>query len=632
MKGVAGIVYPDVFQVNHLVHHMLDILQRGNSGQRDVFTHQNIQVGTIGDQLVRNDKKSIIGSYEGSINNITEINNELKKQGYNCREDNTSDILVHAYELWGTSFLEKIDGSFVIIILDLKKERLLLARDRIGKKTIYWYHDQNHFVFASQIKSLLVTGVVPQTPEMDTIASYLYFGYFPQDLTPIQGVSKLLPGHYLLYNFNKSKSIESFWSFSSFFQTPLRKHKNTIAHQLDINLSKAVSKRLPQKGPIGCFVSGGLGSASIAYYVHKLAKEQEVKAFSVAFTGENEDDFEAAGQVCKSLAIQQVSQKVTPLNFLDNLIPILWHLDEPVSDPNIVATWTLASIASEQTQTVFSGMGADELLAGHNRYTIKEQHLGIIPQIMHFPMPFLNRFIVPLLNFLYKPAAYRLLKAARTDPWQFEYLRQNAVFSEKLISHAAPRLNHMFDPEVFLHKFHHLSRVQSTVSSFLYFDVKTRLVDNFVLQYERMTNAHHLKWETPYLDHFLVEFLASLPEPEHLSESETATFLKVLMKQVYPSSFIERPKVSRPNFLSSWIKTSGLFEIFPLLIKGTLVETGIISEEWLHSRTANIETQRRSFRLLWTILVLEIWFRLFINRAIEDNPPNVSVIELLNEK
>jgi asparagine synthase (glutamine-hydrolysing) len=631
MKGIAGIVYPDVFQVNHLIFPMLDVLQNGNDSDRDIHTFNNIQIGSVDKKLAVNEKKTIIGGFDGTIYNTTELHKDLVRHGYHFLTEDPTEVLIHAYELWGTKFIERIEGDFAIMILDPLKERIILARDRIGKKPLYWYHSNNHFIFGSQLKSLLATGVIPQAPAADAISSYFFFGYFPQDLTPIKSVNKLLPGHILQYNFNQSKTIEPYWSYSSYFENPTHKHPNTLSKLLNTHLEESVTHQMPSAKEIGCFVSGGLGSASVAYYLKKMGHNKHLTAYSVGFEDENRYDIETAVDVANTLGIDHKTRIITPENFLDNITKIIWHLDEPISDPNIIATWELSALASLDVKHVFSGMGSDEFLAGHNRYTLKEQQIDAVTKAIEISKPFVYKFLVPIVNMFYKPLAYRLLKESRTDPWQFEYLKQNALFPEHVMKKACPKLAGLFDPEVFLHKFHHINRVQSSVSSFLYFDVKTRLADNYMLQYDRITSAHHLSWRTPFLERSLIEFLASLPEPESLTEDETASYLKRLMQDRLPSSVVQRAKKTRRNFIASWIEKSSFHEICKQLEHGTLVETGIISREWLRLALSTPERRVASFKYLWAVFTLEMWFQLFINRPITPGVLEIPVNRLLLE-
>lgn len=630
MTGIGGIVYPNAYQMNQSIGSMLDYWMCQKT-QADSFIYKNIELGVCGSRLAYNQEKSLVAGFDGFIDNHLEILKDLKSHGVECNHDDHAQLVVHLYEIYGKTFLDRLTGAFAFFILDTTAKNILLARDRIGKKSLYWYQDQNHFLFATDIKALLRTGIVPQTIDLEGFNSYLYFGYVPQDMTAVKGINKLLPAYYLQYFENQSVSVDSYWSYSSFFEKRLPYKKKAVVEHLNYLLEESVKIQIPQDKPIGCFISGGLGSGAIAYYLNKYLPKEQLIGFSVGFEGQNEADLEAAKQVAESLGIEQAAHIIQKEHFLDHLVEIVWHLGEPIADPNVVATWKMAQIASSRTKTVFSGMGSDELLAGHSRYTLSEQPNSAFYRLRNEALPALSRFLIPLLKHVYKPLCYSLLKQARTNPWQFDYLRQNALFDEASLKSLNPKLASIFDPEVFLHKFHQLGRIKSNVASYMYFDVKTRLPDNYIFQYDRLTSAHGLLWKAPFLSRPLVEYLAGLNEPEVLGESDTAQFLKSILQDIYPENFIKRPKKTRRQFLSSWAEEPELHKAFQLLGKGRLVESGLITHEWLKAVLATPETRVANFRLLWAVLILEIWFRLFISNPIPHKVPSVSLITLLSE-
>ncbi len=631
MQGLAGIIYPDIFQVTNLIQSMLRTQRHRSLKDQEVFTHKNIQIGLCGGKIVSNEKKTIFSGIDGTITNSLEIQLGLREKGIALNDTSDAGIVLKSYECYGVKCFDKLDGDFALMILDTHEQRLILARDRIGKKPLYWFQNQNSFMFASELKALLATGLVPQTPAFDALASYLYFGYIPQDMSPIEGVSKLLPAHYLQFEFNGSKSIHSYWSYSSYFEKTTTEKTEDILYNLDALLLESVKKNMTTADRMGCFISGGIGSATIAYYMKQLATADQITTYSVGFQGEYDQDLLIAKDVAATLDLSNHSYAIPQNEFLNDLCKIIWYLDEPLADPNIISTWKLAAMASKETHTTFSGMGSDELFAGHSRYTIEEQGAHPLRKLFQPPLSHMRKALIPLLQRLYKPFAYHLIKESRTDPWQFGYLRQNALINEHELHKISPKLGLIFDPGVFLHKFNHLHRIQSKVASYLYFDVKTRLADCYVLQFDRLTAAHGIDWKAPYLDRRLVEYLASLPEPDALQEKRTATFLKSLMKNTLPASMIDRPKRTRKSFLKNWIESNEVKPLFDLLMHGTLIDTGLISGVWLKEHINRLGKGEDAHKKLWAVLVLEIWFRLYINRSIGTEPPRLSVIDLLKE-
>lgn len=628
MSGIAGIIYPDIFQMNDLIEPMLDsIRHRGKSGEQS-HTFKNIQIGICGGELGTNEKKTIVAALDGVLFNIEDLKKELKKRGYpNLAALRHTDLIIHAYELWGIACVEKLEGEFAFAILDHNKERIFLARDRIGKKPLYWYYDQNHFIFGSELKALLITGAIPLTPAKDAMALYLYFGYIPQDMTPIKKVNKLLPGHFLQLNRDRSMNIQSYWSYSSYFVRQGSIHKNEIMGTLESLLKKSVDLQAIGSQNAGCLISGGIGSACIAHYLYQSMKKESLSGYTVGFQGNDDSDIEAARQVACSLGIPHKCYIVTPETFLDDLVKIVWHLDEPLADPNAITIWKLAQAASKETEIVFSGMGSDELFGSHSRYVLEGKGIGPLMRMENKVSDIIRQALIPVLNFFHFTKAFEILKQTHTNPWQFEYLRQNAIFNENALKAAAPKLAKLFDPVVFLHKFHNLSRIQSTLSSFLYFDVKTRLPDCHIQQVERLTAAFGLNWRTPFLDKSLIEFLASLPDAD--AGVDKSLFFKKLLKDIFPEELIGRPKLRRSHFLQSWVHKSNLSEIFRLLLRGTLVETKMISEAWLKKQMETEENMQKSFKYLWSILMLEAWLKVYVDQPLLSTPPETSIHDLL---
>ena len=632
MPGIAGIIYAEALQVNNLLEIMLNALKHRGPDQSDFYTFHKFQTGICGQKLAYNDDKTIIVGLDGMLYNRKEIWEEIHPQRKFDPNTSSADIIIDAYQAWNDNFLEKLDGDFAFVLFDQLRRRTILGRDRLGKKPLYWFHNAHHFVFASELKAILITGVVPQTPAVDSIAAYLSMGYIPQDMSPIEGINKLLPGHYLVFNANSSKAIHSYWSYSSFFNKQTNDPQSKIILKLDQLLEEAVKNRITSSEPLGCFLSGGLGSASITHYLQKQMDQTDLLGYSIGFKGQNDDDVEAALAVAGSLHLKFNQENITSQNYLDDLVKIGWHLDEPTADMRVPATWRLAQMASKKTKTLFSGMGSEEILACHTRYLLEKAHKSVINQTINVMQPILRTLLLPILKLTWQNGAFNLLKDTRTNPWQAEYLRHNALFSENEIKQAAPHLAGLFDSNVFLNKFHNLANINSPISSFIYFDVKTRLADCYASQYDRITAAHSMDWHAPFFDRHIVEYLASLTDLEkgHYGRDRT-TYLKTILHGVYPEWVINRTRKPSRDFMRPWIGNPESKAIFNSLLKGTLVETGLISGDWLKDQIESAEKYQRPFQQLWAILTLEIWFKIFINHPIKPQAPDISLYDLLNE-
>jgi len=198
------------------------------------------------------------------------------------------------------------------------------------------------------------------------------------------------------------------------------------------------------------------------------------------------------------------------------------------------------------------------------------------------------------------------------------------------MAEAAPDFAEFFDPDVFLSKFHKISKISSPVASFLYFDMKTRLADSYLLQFERATSAFGIDFYTPFLDQSVIEFCATLPMPDSVDENQAFLLLKATMQKIYPESVLNRPKRTRPNFLQSWTDHRGFMELFPLLQTSNLIDLGMINPEWLKEALRTPEMCKKNFRCLFALLCFEIWYRLFIVRPLDEKPPNITLKQLLS--
>lgn len=618
MVRIAGIIYPSLFKLTKTIQTMLRVYPQ------EQFTYSNhlIHLGQTEKAVTLSSNQLIALVFDGEIWNRKALIEKFKMKSNASNES----LLIQAYEHFQLDFLNEVDGDFAFCIYDKEKERLILGRDRVGKKPLYWYQDPLYFLFASELKSLMVTGIVPQTPALDGVAAYFALGYFPQDMSPIEGVNKLLPGYYLVVEKDRSVHIRPFWSLSSYFAKETQDSKAVIIEKLSHLIDKAVEKRMPQEGAIGCFISGGLGSASVADLVNKQKGGLPIKGISCGFSGQNEEDIRVAKEVCQELNIPQSTSWITTSNFLDDLVPMLWHLDEPIADPNMIAIWKLAKEGGG-LKTVFSGMGSDEILASHNRYTILERYVPPLNRFLGDMKKRLKRGFIPILQLMGSGEAFKLLKHSQVNPYLEQYVAQNQLFCLNNFNSLSPLLSGLFDPDLFLQKFHNISRIPQIVSACAYLDIKTRLPDHYILEFDRFTSAFDLDWRTPYLDTELIEYAASIPEPE----AEASTYLKDIFRSDLKGAIIDRPKRTRRNFLNQWVPISDLEEIFPLLMNGTLVNTGLISKKWLQKMCVCEETMENAFRFLFSVLILELWFKMYINRPLTFSAPYQSVKDLLLE-
>ncbi len=621
MEGIAGILSPEFFETRKLVENMLLLLHGDEEEIQEIVQCKNGQFGLRGNKIATNPDKTILVGLDGCLGNREELKKCL------CpKEDSSAMLLLECYLAFGEKYLDKIQGEFAFFLIDLKKGCIYLVRDRIGKKPLYWCQVGQHFLFGSRIKSLLATGIVPQAIDLDAFSLYLSLGYIPQDLSPIQGVSKLLPGHFLKLTFDQTFSIHSYWSYSSYFQKNKTKPLPAALEELDALLGKTVINSLEGEQEAGCMLSGGLGSSSIAYYLTKTLPPSRIQAYTVGFSGQMEEDVHRAAEVAENLGIRHTIKMIQKESFLDDLVKIIWFLDEPLADPCIISTWNLTKLAAKSKHPVFSGMGSDEILKTHTRYvkgSVEHPFSLRLTKILH---SLKKACAIPLINLFHPKMAYRMLKEAKSNPWQIQYLLENSLFPPPELASISPLFATRFDQETFLRRFKHMNSIDSVPRALMYFDVKTRLSDCYLMQLSRFSSAFGLAWKTPMLDRRVIECVAAISTLD-----KEDSLLKDLMKNRLPEIVLQTEKKARPEFLSSWVEKTDLPVLFHLLTSGTVVETGLISEKWLQKNLESLTSMKKAFSQLFALLTLEIWFRLHINHPIKPKIPDVSVYDLLSE-
>ncbi|MDF2549758.1 MAG: hypothetical protein K0S07_825 [Chlamydiales bacterium] len=628
MGAIAGIIYPDRFQVTHRIEELLESLKYRDSGKSASHSYLNSEVGARGDTaFAMHSKLRLTVGFDGFIVNFEKAVLSLHKKGLRVQAKNGAELILQAYKAFGSlSFLDDIDGDFALFILDQEKGELLLARDRLGKKPLYWYQDSLHFIFASELKAILATGYVPQSPAEDGLSHYLFFGYLPQDMTLVKGVSKLLPGYMLKIDLSQAKSIKPYWSLSALFESKQEDKIEVVEETLKSLLKESIQLRLTANQPVGCSFFGGLGSAAAALYAKELTSD--VTAYNALFPSEEsiqkESEETAAALGCAHATCWLSS------GFAD-LPKILWHLDEPLADLSMLANWQIVKAAHLKSALILSGIGSGELLLTKERYFFESNPVSSLSLWLESKLKPLKRSVaVPLLNLIWPSLAFRILRSYPSNPWQTAYLQQNALFPEEEHSALSPTLSGVFDTALFLNRFHKIHHIESTTASFLYLDLKTRVVDSQMHQYDRLSAAHGLNWHAPFLDHklfsYLIRVFSTLAKNRETHPSPLAALLEGKLSQ----TMIENSSERKSAFARHCLRELSLKPFKGLYKKSVLVDMGLVSSSWL--KEAFVEEREMTFphfQQLFSILSLEAWFRLFMDQSVATSPPDCSLEELL---
>ncbi len=631
MSRIAGIIYPSAFQVTEIIGEMHTTYPSHSSF--DYFSHKNIELGGWNTPISTNEAKDVKGMLDGEIYNRDELRKELKKLGFKFQTDNDSELIVYAYDAWKEDFIKHLNGPFALAIFDEKREILLIARDRMGQKPLYWTAQGEYWLFSTEIKGLIATGLVPQTPSNEALASFLYFGFVPQDLAAIQGVNKLLPDHYLKVDLKRRSVIRQYWSLSTHLQSKKILSKEEAYEQLGKRLEEAVRISLPKEGTVGSYLEGNLGSSVMSWFLSHALPRDRIRTYTALFAEPREpQEFQISTEVAKTLTLKHQVKFIEPDEVLDELPKIVWHLDEPIADPYAVQAWHFGKIASAECSHAYADLGWEEMLGGNSRYFTSAEK--VTPPLAFFlarlPTKLRDRVVVPFLKAIRCDYLYRILRNVDIDRSQVSYLMESALFKGKGRKKISPKLFKAFDPEVFTQRFHHLSTLPGSINPSLYYDAKTELPDRLLIQFERLLSAHNVRVINPFLDHRLVELLAEIPEDIKFESKTPGAPLRHLMEKLCHGCppFPERDG----SFMDTWRTNERFRKCFELLLKGRLVEEGHISARWIQHHLNFPYLIPRTFKQLWALLVLEIWFRLYISRPIDLSTTTLTTEELLTQK
>ncbi|MCB1181365.1 MAG: hypothetical protein KDK55_05025 [Chlamydiia bacterium] len=627
MTRLGGIIYPTAYQMSDLFEMMSGAY--GHDLGSSIFRYKNLEMGTLGGALSSNSRKSCWVACDGKLHNASSLKCELQNKGYHFVTSSESELIVHAYDAWGDRFISKLIGYFTIALFDEEIETLFLIRDRIGHKRLYWTSSGGYWMFASEIKALLATGVVPQTPAIDGIASYLFFGYTPQDLSPIRNVNKVLPGHLIKVNLKQQSTIEQFWSYSTLLEEKSHWTFEESLSSLSVRLDEAVISVIPPSGPFGTMIEPTLGSTAMAWSLSHLTSKGRIRGYT---------KHPKAQAIADILHIGTNTINFTPTQAFLELPQIVWQLDDPIADPRILCSWFLGKIASDETPTVFSAIGWEQVFAGKLAYFSnlggKKEMESIAKKIAHLPSSIREGFFFLFLGFFHLRYKYEILRNLDINPLQIAYLHSMGLFTQNQRKKASPYLSRFFDPEVFTQRFHRLSKVQNSTDALLYFETKTYLPDSLLPMMDQIFNYYGLELMTPFLDHRLIEWMATCPiEIKCLNNIPGILLAQLLKKRTSEFDLLEPhifPSPPQTAFIDEWRKDSLCRKMFSLLQQGCLVEEGLISAKWIKQQLGYPYMISSSFCQLWAILILEIWFRLNIISPIGHSSLPVSTEELLS--
>ncbi|HEY9401054.1 MAG TPA: asparagine synthase (glutamine-hydrolyzing) [Pyrinomonadaceae bacterium] len=554
--------------------------------------------------------------FNGEIYNHDELRSALEARGHRFRTHSDTEAIIHAYEEYGADCAQHLRGMFAFAIWDARARKLFVARDRTGKKPLFYaLTASGSFIFGSELKSLLEHPEVRRETNLEALDAYLTFGYVPDPLCILRGVNKLPPGHHLSFTGGRV-ALTQYWDFPhEQFDPSTRRSDDDYIEELLALLEEAVRVRLMSEVPLGAFLSGGVDSSAV---VGMMARHmgQPVKTFSIGFQEDSFNELKYARVAAKHFATDHHEFVVTPdiCRVVDELA---WHFDEPFADPSAVPTYMVSKLARQHVTVALSGDGGDELFAGYTRYAVDRGRSGFtrIPRLVR------HNLMRPLSAHLPHGARGRnFLHNVSLDPLE-RYIDSVSVFNvlgKRALYTPAFRAQ-LKDGGLAAARFRFYAgqvRTNEPLDKLLYLDGKTYLPGDILTKVDRMSMAVSLETRAPLLDHKLIEFAARLPADLKLRGLETKHIFKRAAATFVPAEILHRPKMGFGVPINQWINDQLSGRIRETLTESRTRSRGYVETAYVNRLLAEHGRGRRDHSTqLWSLFMLEQWHRVFMDDA-----------------
>jgi asparagine synthase (glutamine-hydrolysing) len=624
MCGIAGVFhYRDGLADRELVLRQTAVQKHRGPDDRDVWCEGPVALGQQrlaivdlspgGHQPMPNEDGSLWVTYNGELYGWPEIKSWLAARGHRFRGHSDTEALLHLYEEHELRLFEHLRGMFAFALYDRARRRLVLGRDRLGIKPLYYHDDGKRIAFASELKALALDPAVPRDVDPRAIADYLTFQYVPSPGSIFAGVKKLPPAHYLVCD-AQGVRVERYWSLPV---TPDAGHSEEYYRErLRALLAEAVRLRLVADVPLGAFLSGGIDSSVVVALMCQAVGEP-VKTFSIGFEEEDYSELEHARRVARHLGTDHHELIVRP-HALELLPRLVWHLDEPFADPSMIPTAYLSEMARRHVTVALSGDGGDEGHAGYTTYQWARQYAGVdrVPRA-------LRRIAAAGARWLHGDHTLgRKLRRVGLDVVD-RHLDVMAYFPphelERVLAPALRRELVGHDPVAAARAAHaHAAAAAGDIPALLHLDATTYMIDDVLVKVDRTSMMHSLEVRVPLIDHKVLEFVATLPFEHKLRGGVGKWLLRESVRDLLPPETLQRGKQGFGVPLEHWFGAE-----FGRLAREVLSDRRARERGWLDPRgveavlgPSGVRDERR-VRQVWALVCLELWAQTYLDRPRE---------------
>lgn len=577
---------------------------------------------STGKQPIGNEDGSVWVVFNGEIYNFRRLRQQLEKKGHAFKTETDTEVIVHAYEEYGDDCVHHFNGMFAFALWDNAHRRLLIARDRLGIKPLYYHASAERLAFASELKALIADPTVPREIDLQALDHFLTLEYIPTPRTIFSQVHKLPPGHRLIVE-NGDCQVQQYWRIP---YQPVKLSEEATVARLQELIQDAVQLRMIADVPLGAFLSGGIDSSAIVAFMSE-ASARPVRTFSIGFENVTYNELPYARLVSQRFGTNHHEEILNP-HIADTAERLVRHLDEPFADFSIFPTYLVSEVARQSVKVVLSGDGGDEIFGGYDTYVaqnLARRYERWLPAVV-------RRRALPMVSDLVPPhpakkgfinKSKRFIEGAALPP-ALQHTRwmifMNGADRRRLY---APDLYHALDTtgngvEGFMSAYFAQAAERDPLAQQQYVDVNTYLVDDILTKVDRMSMAVSLEARVPLLDHRIVEFALNLPPHMKLKGNNTKILLRKAVEGLLPAEVLDKPKEGFSIPLKHWLREASALRpmMLDLLAPDTVRRRGYFDPDcvsgWVEEHLAR--RSNHSHRL-WALMVFELW-----QRQVQDLP------------
>ena len=604
MCGIVGFNWQD----KKLIISMSKELSHRGPDNQGIYIDKNFSLGhrrlsivdlsVNGNQPMFNEDGTIVLIFNGEIYNFKKIKEDLQKKGHIFKSDTDSEVIIHCYEEYGENISSFFDGKFAYAVWDLKNKKLIISRDRIGVKPIYYYFDKKKFIFASEIKAILLDNSVKREIDLQCLSDYLTLRFSQGENTIFKGIKKLEPGKYLIYYKNKIK-IKDYWTLPE-----IKEKFNPNIIKLNELIKDSIEKRLMADVPIGVFLSGGLDSSTLVAYMSKLT--DKVKTFSIGFNDPT-DELKYAKIIAEKFNTEH-TEIISSEDILSILPKVVWHLDEPMADPACLPTYILSKQVSNKVKVILSGEGGDEVFGGYSDFN----YIKYLKKIQKIP-PFIRKNILSnsslFISNFFKYPNKQILKLSSevfySDNLKESYKKLHySPFEKEDKSNLLPNNNINFSTALDFY----IENNDCLENNVFRYYFKEWVPNDILLKADKMGMANALEIRVPYLDTKLVEYSLGL---DNKFKQDRFLFRQIVNK-ILPKSILKRKKQGFTLPISNWFcKKDFLSKIKPHFAD---LEKRRIFDNSYYNKIINNPSSFKNDHRMWVLLNFELWCKIYLDR------------------